>query len=49
MITRLPPTTKQGYSRDKARRLLGWEPQVSIEDGIGRVLHWVDQQRAKVA
>ena len=49
VVTRLPPTTKQGYSRDKARRLLGWEPTVSIEEGIGRVLRWVDQQRAKAA
>ena len=48
VVTRLPPTTKQGYSREKAKRLLGWEPKVSIEEGIGRVLRWVDQ-RAKAA
>jgi nucleoside-diphosphate-sugar epimerase len=30
-------------------RLLGWEPQVSVEEGIGRVLRWVDQQRARAA
>ena len=48
IVTRLPPpSTRQGYSRDKAKRLLGWEPQVSIEEGIGRVLSWVDQQRAQ--
>lgn len=41
---KLPSVTRQAYSRDKARRLLGWEPQVSIEEGIGRVLRWVDQQ-----
>ena len=43
---KLPATARQAYSRDKAKRLLGWEPQVSIEEGIGRVLRWVDQQRA---
>lgn len=42
VVTRLPPSTRQGYSRDKAKRLLGWEPQVSIEEGIGKVLSWVD-------
>lgn len=41
---KLPSAARQAYSRDKARRLLGWEPQVSIEEGIGRVLRWVDQQ-----
>jgi UDP-glucose 4-epimerase len=44
-VTRLPPMTRNHFSREKARRLLGWEPQVSIEEGIGRVLSWVDQQR----
>ena len=46
VVTRLPPSQKQGYSRDKAKRMLGWEPQVSIEEGIGMVLRWVDQQHA---
>lgn len=49
VVTRLPPSTRQGYSRDKARRLLGWEPQVSIEEGIARVLRWVDAQRSATA
>jgi UDP-glucose 4-epimerase len=47
VMTRLPPTRKQGYSRDKAKQLLNWEPNVSIEDGIGRVLSWVDEMRVK--
>ena len=38
----VPASLRQGYSRDKAKRLLQWEPQVSIEDGIARVLAWVD-------
>jgi UDP-glucose 4-epimerase len=42
-------TTRQAYSRDKAKRLLGWEPEVSIEEGVGRVLRWVDEQRALTA
>lgn len=43
---KLPDAAKQGYSCEKARRMLGWEPQASIEEGIKRVLAWVDQQRA---
>jgi UDP-glucose 4-epimerase len=43
---RLPSTARQSYSRDKARRLLGWEPQVSIEEGVARVLRWVDERDA---
>ena len=46
---KLPATARQSYSRDKAKRLLGWEPQVSIEDGVHRVLGWVDQQNATAA
>jgi UDP-glucose 4-epimerase len=44
---KLPPSARQAYSRDKARRLLGWEPQVSIEDGIARVLRWIDSRDLK--
>lgn len=42
---KLSPLTKYAFSRDKAKRMLGWEPQLSIEEGVGRVLRWVDQQR----
>jgi UDP-glucose 4-epimerase len=42
---KLPPAAAATYSRDKAKRLLGWEPQVSIEQGIAKVLSWVDAQR----
>ena len=34
MAAKLPSTARQAYSRDKAKRLLGWEPQVSIEEGV---------------
>ena len=44
MAARLPSTTRQAYSREKAKRLLGWEPQVSIEEGVRRVLRWIDHQ-----
>ena len=27
-------------SREKARRMLGWEPQVSVEQGIRRLIDW---------
>jgi UDP-glucose 4-epimerase len=46
---KLAPLARYGFSREKAKRLLGWEPQVSIEEGIGRVLRWSDQQRARAA
>jgi UDP-glucose 4-epimerase len=42
---KLPPAVAATYSRAKAKRLLGWEPQVSIEQGIAKVLSWVDAQR----
>jgi UDP-glucose 4-epimerase len=45
---KLPPVRRQGYSRDKAKRLLDWQPLVSIEEGIGRVLRWTDQMQVTV-
>jgi len=44
---KLAPVTKYAFSREKAKRLLGWEPNVFIEEGVGRVLRWVDQQRTQ--
>lgn len=44
---RLPSSSRQAYSRQKAQELLGWEPQVSIEEGVARVLSWVDSRRAR--
>jgi UDP-glucose 4-epimerase len=41
---KLPAASRQVYSRDRAKRLLGWEPQVSIEEGVARVLRWVDRR-----
>ena len=38
----VPAETKQGYSRARAKELIGWEPQVSIEEGIDRLVKWLD-------
>ncbi|WP_175817225.1 NAD-dependent epimerase/dehydratase family protein [Burkholderia diffusa] len=43
---KMPVSKKQGYSRDKAKRLIGWEPQVSIDEGIRRLVAWLDQNRS---
>jgi UDP-glucose 4-epimerase len=47
VVTRLPPVTKVGLSREKALRLLGWEPEVSIDQGVRNVLRWVDADLAQ--
>ena len=31
---------------EKARRLLGWEPRVSLREGLGRLVGWYQAQRA---
>ena len=32
------------YSIDKARRVLGWEPRVGVEEGLGRTVGWLREQ-----
>jgi UDP-glucose 4-epimerase len=32
--------TRLGFSRDKAAREIGWEPQVGIEEGMRRLIAW---------
>ena len=32
------------YANDKARRLLGWEPQVGVDEGLERTLAWLRAQ-----
>ncbi|HET6453218.1 MAG TPA: SDR family NAD-dependent epimerase/dehydratase, partial [Armatimonadota bacterium] len=29
----------------KARKLLGWEPKVSLEEGLARTIEWFGQKR----
>lgn len=33
----------------KAKRLLGWEPQVSLVDGIDRLVNWYNAERSWVS
>ncbi|MBV9736430.1 MAG: NAD-dependent epimerase/dehydratase family protein [Acidisphaera sp.] len=35
-----------GFSAAKAKRLLGWEAQIGLEDGIARLIAWADAARA---
>lgn len=39
-----PVVTRLGISREKARRELGWEPAVGLEDGMQRLVDWLDRQ-----
>lgn len=41
---KFPAALQTGFNREKAQRLLGWEPKVFIEEGVARVLTWVDQR-----
>ncbi|MDB5932317.1 MAG: hypothetical protein JWR60_4024, partial [Polaromonas sp.] len=41
----MPVETKLCFSRARAKELLGWEPQVPLEDGIDRLVAWLDQHR----
>lgn len=43
--TALPPSQKQGFSRQRAKDAIGWEPQVSLAEGVGRVVAWFDAKR----
>jgi UDP-glucose 4-epimerase len=33
-------------SRAKIRAAIGWEPEVSVEDGIRRLIGWIEEQKA---
>lgn len=37
---RFTTTEVLDYSREKAKKLLGWEPQVSIREGLERLIAW---------
>ncbi len=36
--------TRIGFTGEKAKRMLDWEAQVSLEEGLGRVVAWLDRQ-----
>jgi UDP-glucose 4-epimerase len=36
--------TRLGFSREMAARELGWEPRVSIEEGMRRLIAWLTTQ-----
>jgi len=45
-IPRNPADVMENWANvDKARRLLGWQPQVSLDDGIGRLVDWYLAER----
>jgi len=43
---KMPTQEKQGYSIERAKTLLGCERNVSIEEGIPRLVAWLDRARA---
>ena len=45
-IPRNPADVMENWANvDKARRLLGWQPQVGLDDGIGRLVDWYLAER----
>ncbi len=45
-IARNPADVMENWANvDKARRLLGWQPQVGLDDGIGRLVDWYLAER----
>lgn len=49
MVEHLPPDPSDMLANwasvEKARRLLGWEPQVSLEEGISALVDWYQAER----
>jgi len=46
-IPRNPADVMENWANvDKARRLLGWGPQVSLDEGIGRLVDWYLAERS---
>ncbi len=46
-IPRNPADVMENWANvEKARRILGWQPQVSLDDGIGRLVEWYLTERS---
>jgi UDP-glucuronate 4-epimerase len=46
-IARNPADVQENWAEvEKARRLLGWQPQVGLEEGMGRLVDWYLAERA---
>lgn len=43
--SKMQTAPKLEYSRQRARDLIGWEPTVSLDEGISRLVKWLDGQR----
>lgn len=48
-MVRFTTTTEIRYSREKAERILGWKPEVGLEEGIRRLIGWSQETHAKAA
>ncbi|ALJ19295.1 NAD-dependent epimerase/dehydratase family protein [Microbacterium sp. No. 7] len=42
----LPRVPAIGFTGEKAKRLIGWEAQVSVEEGLRRTVEWFDREDA---
>lgn len=43
-LVRASTGTQLAFSREKIRRTLGWEPQVSLEEGLSRLVRWCERR-----
>jgi UDP-glucose 4-epimerase len=46
-LVRASTATSLDFSRKKIGEMLGWEPKVDLEEGIGRLVRWLDAQPRK--
>lgn len=44
----MPVTTRLGFDIARAKALTGWEPQVGLEEGMRRLVAWLDQKNRSV-
>jgi UDP-glucuronate 4-epimerase len=46
-IPRNPADVQENWAVvEKARRLLGWQPRVGLDEGMGRLVEWYQAERA---